>query len=85
MDTPLTHNIATSAMRMGAPSERWLIDGLRAGRFRGRKVGRHWRMTDEDIVDALDACVNDVRRPAVSSTAASSGLTPTSRRRMVTQ
>lgn len=60
------HSVEQAKVRMGAPSRRWLIERLRDGRFPGRKVGREWRMTDEDIEAALDACKNDpqiVARP----------------------
>jgi hypothetical protein len=66
---------------MGAPSERWLIEQLRAARFRGRKVGRLWRMTEQDILDALDVCSNDHAR--VTATAPGAGLTPRSKKRVV--
>ncbi|TFV60430.1 DNA-binding protein [Mycobacterium sp. PS03-16] len=68
---------------MGAPSERWLIEKLRAGAFPGRKVGRHWRMTEEDIVDALAACSNEVCRVPAAAIPARSGLTSTSRKRVM--
>ena len=62
--------------QMGAPSERWLIEKLRSGEFPGRKVGRNWRMTEEDILDALDTCKNE------GIAATPSGLTPRSRKRV---
>jgi hypothetical protein len=58
---PRTFSTAESAELIGAPSERGLIERLRSGFFRARKIGRHWRMTDQDIADALDACANDSR------------------------
>ncbi|MGQ9350712.1 DNA-binding protein [Mycolicibacterium gilvum] len=79
----LTYSSADAADRMGAPSERWLIQKLRAGAFPGRKVGRNWRMTEQDITDALDACANDIRRITTNAESSSSGLTPTSRKRVV--
>jgi hypothetical protein len=33
----------------------WLLRGIRAGRFQARKVGRHYRMTDEQINAAIEA------------------------------
>lgn len=63
----LTYSSADAADWMGAPSERWLIHKLRAGAFPGRKVGRNWRMTEQDITDALDVCANDIRRIPTSS------------------
>jgi hypothetical protein len=67
---------------MGAPSERWLIEQLRAGRFPGRKVGRHWRMTDDDVSAALDICSNEARHN-VADAAPTSGLTVTTRKRVL--
>jgi hypothetical protein len=76
----LTYSTAEAAEQMGAPSERWLVEQLRTGRFRGRKVGRLWRMTEQDILDALDNCSND--RPHIAAAAPGKGLTPRSRRRL---
>ena len=81
----LTYSSGDAAIRMGAPSERWLIEKLRAGAFPGRKVGRHWRMTDSDISDALAACSNEVRRIQAAATPGRAGLTPTSRKRVMSQ
>lgn len=78
---PVTYSIADATDQMGAPSERWVIDQIRSGRFPARKIGRSWRMTERDIRDALDACGNTIRaseQPAAPRT----GLTPTSRRRL---
>ncbi len=75
-----TYSTAEAAHEMGAPSERWLIEQLRSGRFPGRKLGRHWRMTDEDILDALAVCANDF--PRVKQLERVVGLTPTSRKRI---
>lgn len=79
----LTYSIADAADRMGAPSERWLVQKLRAGAFPARKVGRNWRMTEQDITDALDACATDIRRIPTNAATSRSGLTPTSRKRVV--
>jgi hypothetical protein len=73
-----TLSTAESAELIGAPSERWLIERLRSGAFRGRKIGRHWRMTEQDIADALDFCANDSR----TTSTVSSGLTSRSRTRI---
>lgn len=78
---PITHDIADAAHRMGAPSERWVVEQIRSGRFPARKMGRAWRMTEQDIADALDACRNTVTR-AVEETGQGSGLSPTSRKRL---
>lgn len=76
-----TYSIADVADRMGAPSVRWVLDQIRAGRFPARKIGRSWRMTDEDVADALDACRNSVRQRSDTSEALA-GLTPASKRRL---
>ncbi|MGZ4530434.1 MAG: hypothetical protein ACXVYA_12600, partial [Mycobacterium sp.] len=36
--------------------ERWLADGLRSGRFPGKKVGRKWMLSDDDIAAILQIC-----------------------------
>lgn len=77
---PVTFSIADATEQMGAPSERWVVDQIRSGRFPARKIGRAWRMTDRDIRDALDACGNTLR-VSEESASARTGLTPTNRRR----
>lgn len=32
--------------------ERWIATQIKRGRFRGRKFGRQWRMSDDDIAHA---------------------------------
>lgn len=85
-----SHSTADVADLMMGCSERWLIEQLRANRFPGRKVGRHWRMTDQDVQDALDICANDARRTAATAGQIVTddpnpfaGLTPTSRKKVV--
>ena len=34
---------------------RWLTDQIKAGRIRGRKIGRHWYMADADVKDPFYA------------------------------
>jgi len=51
---------------MGSP-ERWLTRGIESGRFRARKVGRHWRMTRADIDALLDVIANTAAEPAATS------------------
>jgi hypothetical protein len=76
-----TYSVAEVAEQIGAPSERWVVEQLRAGRFPGRKVARNWRLTDQDVADVLDTCLNDFRslRTDVASLV---GLTPRSRKRV---
>lgn len=38
--------------------ERWLTRQITSGRITARKVGRQWRMTDEDIANALTVLAN---------------------------
>lgn len=63
---------------------RWLADGLRAGRFPGKKIGRKWVLSDEDIVAILEICsVNHTSAfSADSCGTASSSMTPTTARRL---
>lgn len=79
----LTYSTAEAAKRMGAPSERWLIDQLRSGRFPGRKIGRTWRMTDSDIGDAIDLCGSNPSTETRVRRVQHVGLTPTSRKKVV--
>ena len=74
-----THSLPEVVKMMPAPSERWLLERVRDGRFPARKIGRNWRMTDQDIADALDICKND---PHIAD--APTGLTPRSRQRATT-
>jgi hypothetical protein len=76
-----SHSTADVAGQMMGCSERWLIEQLRANRFPGRKVGRHWRMTDQDVKDSLDVCANNACPVGGKTTAPAVGLTPTSRKR----
>jgi excisionase family DNA binding protein len=80
MSARRAHSTAEAAEQIGC-SERWLIEQLRANRFPGRKVGRHWRMTDRDIADALDLCGNE-HRNAYSDVLPVVGLTPRSKQRL---
>lgn len=75
-----TYSTAEAAEQMGC-SERWLIEQLRANRFPGRKVARRWRLTDQDIADALAACANDFRC-STTDVAMMTGLTPRSRKKV---
>ncbi len=36
--------------------ERWVVRRIRAGRFTGRKIGCMYRMTLQDMEDALEVC-----------------------------
>lgn len=76
-----TYAAEEAAELMGAPSVRWLIEQLRAGRFQGYKVGRHWRMTEDDVLAAVEAC-RPPRTRRLAEASMSAGLTRTSRRRV---
>lgn len=76
-----TYSTREATEIIGAPSERWLIEQLRAARFPGRKVARRWRLTEEDLAEALDICRNGYGR-ADSKVTLVVGLTPRSRRRV---
>lgn len=62
-----TYSSLEAAEQIGC-SERYLQDQIRAGRFRARKIGRSWRLTDDDIQYALDVCANKVTPVAVCTT-----------------
>ncbi|WP_081346443.1 DNA-binding protein [Mycobacteroides chelonae] len=77
---PLTYGLTESVQLMGAKSERQLTEWLKAGRIPGRKIGREWRMTIDDIRAAIDSF--GVRGQPETQEQKRSGLTPTSRRRL---
>ncbi|WP_179475360.1 helix-turn-helix domain-containing protein [Mycolicibacterium vinylchloridicum] len=89
MLTPLTYSTAEATEKLGAPSEPWLIKQLRLGRLPGRKIGRHWRLTDGDLEECLNIWANTVAREEPKPQAiiplgpGDSGLTRTSARRVV--
>lgn len=78
--TPLTYGLEDSAVLMGARGKRQVAEWLKAGRIPGRKIGREWRMTMEDIKAAIETF--GVRGEPETPEEKCSGLTPTSRRRM---
>ncbi|WP_353962099.1 helix-turn-helix domain-containing protein [Aldersonia sp. NBC_00410] len=80
MPVAATYSIAEVAAVFDCTT-RWLTEQVRAGRFPAKKIGRHWRLTEQDIADALDACANDFHC-APSDVAMVTGLTPRSRRKV---
>lgn len=42
---------------------RWITKGILSGRFRARKVGRHWYMTEADMAYNLDRLANVTAEP----------------------
>ncbi|WP_125078304.1 helix-turn-helix domain-containing protein [Mycobacterium sp. P7213] len=75
-----TYSAAEVAEQIGAPSQRWVIEQLRSGRFPGRKIGRNWRLTEEDVIAALEVCRFNPSDPGEPAFSPVTGLTPTSRR-----
>jgi hypothetical protein len=55
-----------------ARPERWLTRQIAIGRFTARRVGRHWRMTQDDLDAALDLMANR-RQVPVPSTVSEAG------------
>jgi hypothetical protein len=83
---PLVYELKQAAVKLGK-SERWLADKLRDGRFPGRKIGRTWKLTSDDLDEILRLCA--VRAESVGPTGAaipgasqSSSMTRTTARRM---
>ena len=70
----ITYSLAEAADRIGGCTERWLADQIRAGRFPAHKIGQSWRMTEQDIERAVEACL----QPATTRPA---GITELSARR----
>lgn len=79
-----THSSVEAAELIGC-TDRYLQDQVRAGRWRARKIGRNWRLTDEDIQYALDVCANKVTPVVAADNNIHVGLTPTSRRKVMSQ
>jgi hypothetical protein len=73
------HTLAEVVEAGWAPSERYLVVRLRRGEIRGRKVGRHWRMSDDDIRSYIESLANQATAPKLD--VPSSGLTAASARR----
>lgn len=61
--------------------EVWLARKIRAGQFRARKIGHHWRMTESDIEFALAACAHGPQDRPVAAVPASPVLSLTARSR----
>jgi hypothetical protein len=59
--------------------ERWVLRRIYAGKFRAIKVGRSYRMTEEQLDEALAAL--EIKPTTVTSPTPPSGPTPASRRR----
>ena len=64
---------------------RWLSRRLNRGELSGYRIGRTWRMTHEDVEDLIERHRKHPlpRVPQEPRTGAVSGLTPTSRLRLM--
>lgn len=76
-DSPLTMSVADAAQRLGV-TEDWYLRQLRARKLPGHKLGRAWRLTEDDVRKALELTY----QPARMVPADPAGLTPGSRRRL---
>ena len=77
-----TYSLAEVAQQMRLYEQvkdpvRWLSKEINTGRIQARKIGKSWRMTEQDISDALDAVSN--RQRAVTPPSVNSGLSKRSR------
>jgi hypothetical protein len=52
---PLVYDLNEAAIKLGK-SERWLADKLRLHQFPGRKVGRTWKLTPDDLDEIIQLC-----------------------------
>lgn len=84
--TPLVFELDEAAVMLGK-SKRWLEDRLRGGQFPGRKIGRTWKLAQDDLEEIVRLCAvaPTAATPTNSTdTAASSrsSMTRTTARRM---
>ncbi|ORL06443.1 helix-turn-helix domain-containing protein [Prescottella equi] len=77
MTEQLTYTVADAATKLGV-TEAWYLRQLRAQKLPGHKLGRRWRLTDDDIAQALALTAV----PAAPRPVDPAGLTPTSRRQV---
>lgn len=73
----LTFDVAEGAARLGVTTD-WYMRQLRARKLPGHKIGRTWRLTDDDLTKALELTAISAN-PTHTDPA---GLTPGSRRRL---
>ena len=73
----LTFDVAEGAVRLGVTTD-WYMRQLRARKLPGHKIGRTWRLTDDDLTKALELTAI-AANPTHTDPA---GLTPGSRRRL---
>lgn len=74
MTEQLTYTVAEAAAKLRV-TEAWYVNQLRARNLPGHKLGRQWRLTDDDIAQALELTA----QPAFPQPRDPSGLTPRSR------
>jgi hypothetical protein len=86
-----THSLDTAATKICGPDSGmkdprgWLLRGIRAGRFQARKVGRHYRMTDEQIAAAIASLTTKTApKPVAELQPRGLSLTATSARHLKT-
>lgn len=72
-----TFSVEAAAERMGV-SAHWYGLRLRDRTFPGRKIGRKWRVTEQDFQEALESTYTPAKPKATDP----AGLTKTSRRRL---
>ena len=72
----MTHSLDEAADLIGGVSALQLAAQLRRRAIPGRKIGRTWRMTDDDIT----AVITRSYRQPVQPTANAFGISPRSRR-----
>lgn len=77
MDLPVLYTVAEAAAKLQI-KERWYLKRLRDRQLPGHKVGRNWRVTEDD----MRAAVESMAVPAIVPVPDPAGLTPTSRRRV---
>lgn len=77
LDQLATYSVAEAADVLKV-TEPWYAKRLRDGEFPGHKIGRQWRLTQDDIRQALELTA----KPAITPQPDPSGLTRTSRRRL---
>lgn len=65
MTEQLTYTVAEAAAKLGI-TEAWYLRQLRARNLPGHKLGRNWRLTDDDIAQALELTAQ-ARLPATGS------------------
>ncbi|WP_221278416.1 helix-turn-helix domain-containing protein [Prescottella equi] len=74
MTEQLTYTVAEAAAKLGI-TEAWYLRQLRARNLPGHKLGRQWRLTDDDIAQALELTA----QPAFPRPRDPAGLTSRSR------